>query len=130
MREFAHYLDSPSPLAHRACLLSAWCVHRNDYWTSTTGGCPIGNPADPEGRHSTLIVDLWQNNLDTPGVQGPAHGYNNSCSPKPDRTGLACTTHGPKADKLYGGYEDSLFAQHVLRTVAKHDSKDPYFLFW
>ena len=30
----------------------------------------------------------------------------------------------------YGGYEDSLFAQHVLRTVEQHDPQDPYFLFW
>jgi hypothetical protein len=30
----------------------------------------------------------------------------------------------------YGGYEDALFEQQVLRTVAEHDPKTPYFLFW
>jgi hypothetical protein len=68
--------------------------------------------------------------LEAPGIQGPAHGYNTSCSGAPDRTGLTCTTHGPRADTLYGGYEDSLFAQHVLQTVEEHDPEDPYFLFW
>lgn len=48
-----------------------------DYWTSKVGGCH--RPTDPPGR-GLAIVDLWQNNLDTPGRQGPAHGYNNSCT--------------------------------------------------
>ena len=29
----------------------------------------------------------------------------------------------------YGGYEDALFAQQVVRTVMEHDPTAPYFLF-
>ena len=81
------------------------------------------------------------------GMQGPAHGYNNSCiggmaggdgnhtrSPEDfgssDRIGDTCYRHGPKSDHWYGGYEDALFEQQVLRTVAMHDPAEPYFLFW
>jgi arylsulfatase A-like enzyme len=78
-------------------------------------------------------VDLWQTNLNEAGVQGPAHGYNNTCSPKGggggNRFGTTCRA-GPKGDHWWGGYEDSLFAQQVLRTVEEHDVAHPYFLFW
>lgn len=93
------------------------------------------------------VVDLWQTNLEQPGLQGPAHGYNNSCvggmaggsgnaEPTPDdfgsgdRIGDTCYRHGPKSDHWYGGYEDALFEQQVLRTVAEHNPATPYFLFW
>ena len=40
--------------------------------------------------------------------------------------------YGLKADKAFGGYEDALFAQHVLRTVALHNTSQSYsyFLYW
>ena len=99
--------------------------HANDYWTSRVGGCPT---ADPE--KSVNIVDLWQNNLDEPGKQGPAHAYNSTCRGGDIRLGASCTIHGPKADKVYGGYEDALFAQHALDSLEQHNSSFPYFLFW
>lgn len=37
---------------------------------------------------------------------------------------------GAKADAVYGGYEDALFAQHVVRSVEQHDTSRPYFLYW
>ena len=94
--------------------------HANDYWTSMDGG----------GGRS--FVDLWQTNLDAPGTQGPAHGYNNTCgvSGEGNRLGDACSIHGPKGDHWYGGYEDALFEQQVLHTVEVHDLSLPYFLFW
>ena len=42
----------------------------------TTGSC--GASGHPNVSRMP-VVDLWQNNLDTPGVQGPAHDYNNTC---------------------------------------------------
>ena len=58
---------------------------------------------------------------------------NNTCSgggPGGNRLGQQCTVHGPKTDHVYGGYEDALYAQQVLRTVAEHDVSQRYFLFW
>jgi arylsulfatase A-like enzyme len=116
--------------------------HCNDYWNYVDGkACKV-----PSGD-LVHVVDLWQTNLEQPGLQGPAHGYNNSCiggmaggngnaEPSPDdfgsgdRIGDTCYRHGPKSDHWYGGYEDALFEQQVLRTVAEHNPATPYFLFW
>ena len=51
------------------------------------------------------------------------------------KTGLGQTKESSRNKKnisvcRYGGYEDALFEQQVLRTVAEHDPKTPYFLFW
>ena len=63
--------------------------------------------------------------------------YNNSCTGNlpnvnddHDRLGESCYAYGPKADKEYGGYEDALFAQLVVKTVEEHDVSRPYFLYW
>ena len=84
--------------------------HCNDYWTYDDGPrckVPGGDPED-----LIPVVDLWQTNLEQPGMQGPAHGYNNSCvggmgggaggnssadHGSPDRTGDTCYRHGPKS---------------------------------
>ena len=63
-------------------------------------------------------------------------GGGNSPHPTPEdfgsgnRIGDTCYRHGPKTDHWYGGYEDALFEQQVLRTVAEHNPATPYFLFW
>jgi arylsulfatase I/J len=97
----------------------------NDSWTYEDGGVCRGGTAN--GSHS--MVDMWQTNLDAPGTQGPAHGWNNTCGGD-NHLGDKCSVHGPKSDHWYGGYEDSVFAQQVLRTVAEHTAAEPYFLFW
>lgn len=65
--------------------------------------------------------------------QGPAWGYNNTCPRSPNGECIVeghCTTIGPYSDHEYGGYEDAMLAREVLRTVAAHDLRFPYFLFW
>ena len=52
-----------------------------------------------------LVAPLKQ----TPGLQ--LQGSSN-------RIGDTCTRHGPKSDHWYGGYEDALFEQQVLRRAA------------
>ena len=98
--------------------------HCNDYWTYTDGApCNSSATGKPE-----KVVDLWQNNLDGSGEQGPAHGYNNTC--QPDTEGTKCTAYGAKTDHVFGGYEDALMAQQVMKTLEDHDAATPYFLFW
>ena len=81
----------------------------------------------------TKIIDLWQTNLDEFGFQGPASQYNSTCSPLTPMDqvlGKRCSAHGPKAAPAYGGYEDALFAQHVMETLDTQNPSVPYFLFW
>ena len=113
---------------HQQAVVAAGCSQQD-----VEGFCHYG---PQKGGHS--FVDQWQTNIDAPGTQGPAHGYNNTCppggkeigGPGGNRLGQQCTVHGPKTDHVYGGYEDALYAQQVLRTVAEHDVSQRYFLFW
>jgi len=79
------------------------------------------------------VVDLWLHEMNS-ATEGPARGYNNSCNGEsnaatPGGHPGTCT-HGPLGDNWYGGYEDSIFEQHVLAAVEAHDPTDPFFLFW
>ena len=99
--------------------------HDNDYWTSrvrtddTVKNCP-GLPFGVDGE----LVDLWMQN-DT--FDGPAIGLNNSYE--------ACnnTIDGayPPVDNGCK-YEDELFLDHVLQTIADHDPEggEPLFLMY
>lgn len=78
---------------------------------------------------SIPVVDLWL----APGdkTEGPAHGYNNTCiAGNPNGPKPAQCHAGPKGDKWYDGYEDSLFQQHVLDFIDTQDPSQPMFLFW
>ena len=83
--------------------------HCNDYWNYVDGmKCKQSN------GDLVSVVDLWQTNLEQANLQGPAHGYNNTCaggmgnssagraSPadhgSSDRVGDTCTRIGPKSD--------------------------------
>ena len=82
------------------CVCVCVCVSARSYWTMTTGSC--GASGHPNVSRMP-VVDLWQNNLDTPGVQGPAHDYNNTCkgSKEGNRLGQTCTAHGTKGVSEY-----------------------------
>jgi hypothetical protein len=108
--------------------------HDNDYWTDKVGGCGWTGY-----NWSVEVVDQWQTGLEASERQGPAHGYNNSCTGEApggnvnnehDRLGTGCYAFGPRGDKVFGGYEDALFAQHVIKAVSKHDREQPLFLVW
>ena len=69
-----------------------------------------------------------------PGAEGPAFGYNNTCtgSQANDSVWPSCTP-GPHGDTTFDGYEDSLFESAVLDAVNTHEvgaGKPPLFLFW
>ena len=66
--------------------------------------------------HNTSIVDLW--GQPAGGIEGPAFGFNNSweCSQ---------TNQLPSCK-----YEDEIFVEQVLATIAAHDPATPLFLFW
>ena len=54
------------------------------------------------------------NNVSHP--QGPARGFNSTCiGMSPEGSFAPADCHpGPRGDHWWGGYEDSLFEQHVL----------------
>jgi arylsulfatase I/J len=76
------------------------------------------------------VVDLWQTDP-AAGLEGPAHGVNSSCYGSQASGAQPDTCDGgPRGDHWWGGYEDSIFEQHVLQLVEAHDSATPLFLFW
>lgn len=96
----------------------------NDYWSQSYQlRC-----------NGTSLADLWRtvgNDASTP--QGPAFGWNSTCvgmmgdGPRPD----SCS-QGPKSgESWWGGYEDAILQEAVLRTVQRsvNDTR-PLFLFW
>jgi arylsulfatase B len=102
-------------------------AHCNDYWSM----------ADRFRVCNRLNVDLWRVGLEAGGgAEGPAHGQNNTCVRKAgcghalEFGQPAECQPGPAGDAWWGGYEDSLFEQEVLRTIAAHDPSSPLFLFW
>ena len=96
--------------------------HDNDYWSM----------AYDVNCNGTVITDLWH----TPthdGGEGPAIGMNSTCiahQPSGPRSVANGCDGGPLGDHWWGGYEDSLFEQHVIQTIRTHDAATPLFLFW
>jgi arylsulfatase I/J len=100
--------------------------HCNDYWSMVDGmACEAGTVPH---RRKVPVVDLWRG---ARSYEGPAHGYNNSCTVKEPAGGhpIDCVP-GPMGDTWHEGYEDSLLEQRVLRTIGAHDAATPLFLFW
>jgi arylsulfatase I/J len=99
--------------------------HDNDYWSS----------AFQLKCNGTQPTDLWRgvgNNKTHP--EGPALGFNSTCtgmSPEGPIPPAACHP-GSRGDDWWGGYEDSLFEQHVLNVIKRHDPSKarPFFIFW
>ena len=82
------------------------------------------------GNGSSIpIVDLW---LAPKGaLERPARGYNNSCTgDQPAGAKRTGCVRGPRADPVWGGYEDALLAQQAIALIETHDAATPLFLFW
>ena len=109
------------------------CNMKSSVEPPNAGNCTSGCKAAGCLPTQTSIVDLWLRTAD--GEEGPAHGFNNTCvgsktdAETPGGHPNGCTV-GPKTTDWFGGYEDSIFEQHVLSTVEAHDPEDPLFLFW
>lgn len=82
--------------------------------------------------NGTVITDLWHTPANT-AAEGPAIGLNSTCTahqPAGARDPNSGCDGGPRGDHWWGGYEDSLFEQHVIQTIQEHDTDIPLFLFW
>ena len=90
--------------------------HANQYWSMTVASCPHNTTPAHGG---VPIVDLWRTTDGDGAAEGPAWGYNNTCIGDQPRGGVdpSVCQPGPHGDTWWGGYEDSLFEQHVLATV-------------
>ena len=102
------YARAHSPRTHHA----RTPPKANDYWTSVDDTLCAGG----SGQGNISITDLWSQPAG--GSEGPAAGLNNSWS---------CSQTNQSADCKY---EDELFAERVLATIAAHDPATPLFLFW
>ena len=86
----------------------------SDYWSS----------AFQLRCNGTSVTDLWRtvaNNASHP--QGPARGFNSTCvGMSPEGSFAPADCHpGPHGDHWWGGYEDSLFEQHVLAVIDRFE---------
>jgi len=116
---------------NHTCFLHSAVTKKNPSGNCTSAcrvpGCiPVQQP----------VTDLWAaGEAAAPGGashEGPARGLNNTCAKGHAETpgGAGCAA-GPSGDTWHDGYEDSLFEQHVLDTIAAHDAAAaPLFLFW
>ncbi len=110
------------------------CADDNDYWDSDTGTCG-------KGAEKVSIHDLW---LNQNGTEGPASRIANNCPWAGKGSegmgpasfnysyviGEGCVT-GVDGDKWYGGFEDSVFEQHVLDFIGESPADEqPIFIFW
>eukprot|EP01051_Picozoa_sp_SAG22_P019168 SAG22_NODE_3450_length_1705_cov_1.362391_2_plen_224_part_00 len=115
---------TPHGRGHRSSL--HYFHHDNDYWSQHYQlRC-----------NGTSMTDLWRKGPDAEAPEMPARGYNSSCSgynsmqPAGAVDPEVCQP-GPYGDKDYGGYEDALFAEAVLKTVGEHGADGPpVYLFW
>ena len=89
--------------------------HCNDYWSFDIGICKNkGHPFKP-----IPMADLWGKTPD--GEEGPAWGLNNRNCTGQNPNGARPSKCKPSAkggDDWYGGYEDSLFEQHGMASLA------------
>ena len=83
--------------------------------------------------NGTIVTDLWHTPAPN-GAEGPAFGFNSTCvahQPAGARDPANNCDGGPRGDHWFGGYEDSLFEQHVIGTIREHDATTgPLYLFW
>ena len=97
--------------------------HDNDYWSMA-----YQLKCNVSGKVSNMI-DLWRK---PPSATGePAHGYNNTCTTMNPAGGCPSTcVPGADGDRWWGGYEDSLLEQQLLRMLDRHQPEVPLFVFW
>lgn len=95
--------------------------HDNDYWSmSYQLKC-----------NRTSMTDLWIKDSNVNVSGRPARGYNSTCTGmNPAGSKPIKCQPGPNGDKWWGGYEDALFEETVLRTIEEHNTSEPLFLFW
>jgi hypothetical protein len=120
---------------HSCHLKSEIKVEQKGPGSNCTSACRIGGTRCLGA--SIAIKDLWQTKAPpATAYEGPAHGMNNTCQ-GPTKLPPAYPggppgncQEGPLGSKNYDGYEDALFEEQLLGTIAAHDKDVPLFAFW
>ena len=116
---------------------SAHALGRAHAWTRTRAQTDDNDYWDSAFQHKcngTNMVDLWIKEASDEGIGRPARGYNSTCAGGSVMNGdgpcPAQCTAGPKGDHEWGGYEDALLEQELVKTIKRANLSQPLFVFW